>query len=384
MKSEEILKHQRDLSKARSKKYYENHKKKILEKRKLEREKFRQEIEVIKEKQKLQFVETIPIVPEPEPEPEIIINNTADYTREDIINLFKKKNYVPGTEKTYLTDINRIFRVTGCKTIIPCLKNTQMIIDDIKKGTYRGKPYKVNSLKQTFQVLLTIIDRFLTGNTNFDKNEFKQIRNKIETEYNRYKEMSFNETKEKIKNEFVPTFKQYLQEVKQMFGKDSKQYLLALLYSIFTVRDNFKAMKIIKSQNDNDGINNFILVDGETMKIFINDFKTKKKFETLKYTYNPNNADENELKELIEKWISSNGLAYGDYIFKKSPISRTISEMNKQLNYEKLKGIDMYRHVRVTEEYGKNLSFDERMKLANEMGHSVFTASKYKRNIQVI
>ena len=77
-------------------------------------------------------------------------------------------------------------------------------------------------------------------------------------------------------------------------------------------------MKIIKTQKDNDGVNNFILVDGKTIKIFINDFKTKNKYELLTYTYNKNNNDEKELKRLIEKWISINGLVFGDYIFGKS------------------------------------------------------------------
>jgi hypothetical protein len=41
-------------------------------------------------------------------------------------------------------------------------------------------------------------------------------------------------------------------------------------------------------------------------------------------------------------------------------------------------------NIRVTEEHGKNLSFEERQKLADQMGHSVFTSKKYKRNIQIM
>ena len=156
------------------------------------------------------------------------------------------------------------------------------------------------------------------------------------------------------------------------------------MYSIFTVRDNYKKMKIIKTQKDKDGVNNFILVDGKTIKIFINDFKTKNKYELLTYTYNKNNNDEKELKRLIEKWISINGLVFGDYIFGKSSLSKMVGDMNKMLGYEEHKAINIYRHIRVTEEYGKDLSFDKRSELAEKMGHSIFSAKKYKRNIEIM
>lgn len=41
--------------------------------------------------------------------------------------------------------------------------------------------------------------------------------------------MSNDENEEQMKTQIVPSFKQYLQEVKSMFGQDSKQYLVALL-----------------------------------------------------------------------------------------------------------------------------------------------------------
>ena len=381
MNIEQKLAHRQQLERQRSKRYYDKNKAKILEKRQSERKEFEKKVRDIKEKQK-ERIKITPAIFEAEPQP--IINNTIDYTRDELINLIKQKNYGEGTEKTYISDTNRIYRVTGCETIISCLRHTEKLIDEIKKGTSsKGKIYKVNSLKQTFQFLVTIIDKFLVNNTNIDKKELSIIKNKINAELDRYKELSGNENTKKINTQFVPSFKQYLEEVKEMFKENSKQYLLALLYSIFTVRDNFKAMKIIENEDENNKKNNFILVNGDTIKIFINDFKTKKKYEHLLYTYESENADERELKRLIEIWIASRKLNYGDYIFGKSALSGTISDMNKLLNYDELQGIHMYRHIRVTEEYAENLSFDDRKKLADKMGHSVFTASKYKRNIKV-
>jgi hypothetical protein len=379
MNPEEKIQHIRDLAKARSKTYYEKNKEKILQKRKEERDVLNKTIQEIKDKQKIQFTETIEV-----DEPVVSLSPTADYTRDEIVDLIKQQGYEYDTQKTYISDTNRIFRITGCKSIIPCLKKTDMIIKEIKNGKYRGAPYAVNTLKQTFQMLVIIIDKFLINNTNFNKNQLKTIKNKINTEFDRYKELSAEENEEQMKNQTVPTFKQYLQEVKDMFGQDSKQYLVALLYSIFTVRDNYKNMKLIKSQKENDGVNNFILSDGKTIKIFINDFKTKAKYEFLTYTYNQKNNDEKELKKLIEKWININGLVYGDYIFGKTSLSKMVGDMNKMLGYEEHKAINFYRHIRVSEEHGKNLSFEKRQKLADQMAHSIFTSKKYKRNIQIM
>jgi hypothetical protein len=379
MNAEQKIKHQQDLSKARSKSYYKRNKEKILEKRKTQREAFNKQIQAIKAQKQI-------IVPEPidepidEPiEPVISLSTTTDYTKDDIINLIKQQKYEADTAKTYITDTRRIFKITGCKTIIPCLKKTQILIDEIKKGTYRGELYSINTLKQTFQILVIIIDKFLINNTNFDKNELQQIKDKINIEFDRYKELSKIETEDKIYNGVVPSFKQYLTEVKQMFGEDSKHYVVALLYSIFTMRDNFKAMKIIENETENNGKSNFLLYDGNIFKIIINTFKTKKKYKTITYTNDANNKDEKELKQRLEKYISSKKIKYGSYIFGKAPLSDFVSKMNAQMGYET--GINLYRHMRVTEEHGKALSFEERNLLANQMGHSLATQKLYKRNI---
>lgn len=377
MNAEEKIKHIRDLSKARSKSYYERNKEKILQKRKEERQKLNQELQNIKEKQQVP-VEVTNII-EPIDEPVVSLSNSSDYSKDDLINLIKQQNYPAKTEKTYITDIRRIFKITGCDTIIPCLKKTKMIIDEIEGGTYGDTSYSINTIKQTFQMLVIIIDKFLINNKNFNKNQLTKIKDKISTEFERYKELSMIETEDKIYNGVVPSFKTYLTEVKNMFGIDSKHYLVALLYSIFTMRDNFKAMRIIQNANDNDEKNNFLLFNKKQFKIIINDFKTKNKYKTITYTYNSKNADERELKKLLEKYISLNGIVYGEYIFGKTPLSDFVSLMNKQLGYET--GINLYRHMRVTEQHGKSLSFEERNKLAKNMGHSLSVQKQYKRNI---
>lgn len=373
MNPEEKIQHIKDLTKARSKTYYEKNKEKILQKKKEERDALNKTIQEIKAKQQI----PLPIT-EPD-EPVVSLSSTADYTKDEIIDLIKQQGYEYKTEKTYITDTKRIFKVTGCKTIIPCLKKTNMIIKEIKNGTYRGELYATNTLKQTFQMLVIIIDRFLINNTNFNKNQLTKIKDKINLEFDRYKELSSIETEDKIYNGVVPSFKAYLDQVKKMFGQDSKHYLVALLYSIFTMRDNFKALRIIQDEKENDGVNNFLLFNKKQFKIIINDFKTKKKYKIVTYVYNAKNADEKELKQLLSKYIAFNNIVYGSFIFGKSPLSDFVSKMNNKLGYET--GVNLMRHIRVTQEYGKKLTFEERNKLASQMGHSLATQKSYKRNI---
>ncbi|MFO0001446.1 MAG: hypothetical protein ACK559_09965, partial [bacterium] len=131
-----------------SKSYYERNKEKILEKRKLAREALNKEIQNIKEKQII--IQPIPetiaeTIPESIEEPVVSLSSSADYTRDDLINLIKQQNYPAKTEKTYITDTKRIFKITGCNTIIPCLKKTKMIIDEITNGKYNNTQYSINT-----------------------------------------------------------------------------------------------------------------------------------------------------------------------------------------------------------------------------------------------
>ena len=145
------------------------------------------------------------------------------------------------------------------------------------------------------------------------------------------------------------------------------------------MRDNFKALRIIEDEKENDGVNNFLLFNKKQFKIIINDFKTKKKYKIVTYVYNAKNADEKELKQLLSKYISFNNIVYGSFIFGKSPLSDFVSKMNNKLGYET--GVNLYRHMKVTQAYGKKLTFEERNKLASQMGHSISTQKSYKRNI---
>jgi hypothetical protein len=366
MEAEAKLQHQKDLARQRAKRYYEKNRDKILTKR--------------KEKTKIKPIESIePLQSQPEPEakPELTPN---DYTEEQLIMLISQQGYPERTLKTYTSDIKRLFKITECNTILPCLKRIEKIISQLELGVYdENKNYSINTIKQTLQVLLIIINRLLVNDPTYNKKLLDKISDRISQKFQQYKELSLIENNEKVEKEVVPTFSEYLGKVKKLFGTESKEYLISLLYSIFTVRDNFKNMKLIRTEADNDGVNNFIFFYGNQFKIFINKFKTQNSYKKLIYIFNPKNGDEQELKKLIQKYISRNMIMYGDYLFGKAPMSDFVSSMNKELGYSS--GINLFRHMKVSETINKNLSFDERYSLSKQMGHSIGTQQKYKRNI---
>jgi hypothetical protein len=54
--------------------------------------------------------------------------------------------------------------------------------------------------------------------------------------------------------------------------------------------------------------------------------------------------------------------------------------MNKELGYNNLGGVTIFRHIRISELDGDN--YEEKAKLLNEMGHSALTQPKYRRNLE--
>ena len=256
----------REQQRIRSAKFYTNHKNKVLEKHKQKRIKDREtlneiEQEIARSRQykakkteqpptaQLQKDETLP-------------KNTFDYTQKDIVNALKlAKDISPGTIKTYVTGINRVYRLTGCDKFVECLHHTPKIIDAIENGLQEnGKPYKKTSKLATYQVILYIIDHLL-GDDAKNNDLVQKAHADLLKKYNKYKFVTKQEAiDQKTDKDFaVPTFDEYLKRCLETFGRDSKQYLIAFLYSLFTVRDNLHHLIFVTSMDETDNERNFLV-----------------------------------------------------------------------------------------------------------------------------
>jgi hypothetical protein len=194
------------------------------------------------------------------------------------------------------------------------------------------------------------------------------------------------ETEQKIKDRKndVPTFKSYLDKCLEKYGQDSKEYLIALLYSLFTVRDNFQLIFTDNVKSD-DNKRNFLVNNGQDTKIIINDFKTKKKRHKNKIVWTLDKTDDNALflDSLLHDYINKNNIKYGQYVFGNQKLSKFVSNMNKELGYPDFGGVNNFRHMRVSEFMNGNPSYEEREKLADEMAHSMVMQDAYKRGVIV-
>lgn len=364
-------------SRARSKAYYNRNSSKVLERQKKTREKKKNEVEEIRKLFAIQTIQddNLDNIQEQNVFIEQLPSNNSNYTQNEIITLLKNDTTIKSenTRKTYISSIKRLFTMTGCENLKMCLNELSNMVSNIENSDY-----SVNSIKQTVQSVLYIADKYNIFSNLFSKSKASSLKKKFQTLFAKYKDKSITQLEETQKIILYPTFSDYLSRVKEVYGKSSKQYLVAFLYSQFTVRDDFKNVKIVNSLNDDNKKDNFLLIDNDNMMFIINKFKTQNKYKRLEFTVT------GELKKLLNNYISNNNLNYGDTLFGKSPLTGFVSKMNQSVGYNDLKGVNIYRHMRVSELYkNKNLNFEERHSLAEQMGHSLLVQSAYKRNLKV-
>lgn len=323
-----------------------------------------------------------------EPEAVVIIPNASSlFTEEELIELIKNdKNITKKTRETYIVDIKRVFTTTGCSNMKACLTSYKKMMTSIVNGKNpkTQQAYSINSIKQTLQSVLFVGTKYMDNfELLFKKPKASQIKKYIQTQFEKYKELSKNQNTVRQSTKEYPTFNDYLSKVIEIFGKNSKEYLISYLYSVFTVRDNFKNMLIIDNIKDNNGKDNFLLISRNKMMFIVNDFKTKKKYEKLEFT-----VTDAKLKQMIKAYINDpvnirNREKFGKYLFGKSSLSPFVSKLNKSIGYDELGGINVFRHMRISDS-NPHLSFEERKKLSDSMGHSITVQSQYRRNLKII
>ena len=63
------------------------------------------------------------------------------------------------TRNTYITGTKNLFRITGCKDLLKCLKSYNKIINNVKNSdTLQGDDYSINSKKTLIQTVVYLID----------------------------------------------------------------------------------------------------------------------------------------------------------------------------------------------------------------------------------
>ena len=338
---------------------------------------------------------------EPEPEPEFQpepLASIPEYdgeeaqiklpsTVDEVIQSLDGKFNSDKTRETYRSGVKRLFTLGECSDIVPCLKKIKTIIEKINNGNQpNGKAYSTSAKVGTFQCILFLLDNILTRESGaFPPTTWDRLKKAYKKAFDLAKTKGVVEHEEVQANETVPTFEEYFSKLDQLYpNKQSKEQIVTRLYRLFTVRVNFKLLKIISNINENDEKGNFILIPRSGyIKIIINDYKTKKdETSRLLFTFNKN---QNTLSDDIKAYMETKKLKVGDYLFGKSPMSGFISKLNDKVMGEPTKGgINYFRHIRISEtNNGVPMTYQEREKLSSEMGHSIITQQKYKRQLKI-
>lgn len=298
-----------------------------------------------------------------------VVNKKTEFTLVEILGLITNDPTYGSdqTRKTHISAMNRIFSIV--ESLKELNKNYKAVISTLEND----KGYSTNTIKSTVSSLLSIINKYKIEVIN-SKNTKALI-----NLYNKYILMSNDEQIVKNENVEVPTWFNYLNKTERFFGKGSKQYLIASLYSVLSVRDDFANLIFIRfSDIDNDSTKNYLAVDDtDNYYIILNEYKTSQSYKQVQFKLPL------KIKRLMKNWISNNVKYFNESVFKENSLSPFVTQMHRDLGFGDLGqgAINLFRKMSVSALDGS--SYDEKVEKASQMNHSILTQQKYKRLLKV-
>ena len=277
--------------------------------------------------------------------------------------LFKRKNKVETKVQTKVqTNPNsKAFYDKNIKSLNRILGNVDFndytnIIDKINNATHNNKPYGINTIKNFYQTILYSITNKII-NVNIDAfNQYKR-------EFELYKIKSSEIPKANI----VMPFEEYLPIIKQAYGENSKEFIIAYLYSVYSFRDDLQLKIADGYKNLNYDTENYIVIHDDKCIIYMNTYKTAKKYGRDKIVL------DNYISNLIRTYIYTHKLK--DYLFSDKNLSYFIKRFNNKLGLPIT--INTYRQMFVSE-HQSNIPQDK-LELSKIMKHSPSTTKLYIR-----
>ena len=378
MTDSQRLAHRREVNKIHAKKYYDKNRETILAKKKEYWKRLKaSEIQPIpinhedniheEEQQLMIHHEEEPIIHVEQIQPTSSNELSFDVIKQKLNNL----EIPASTKKKYIDDCKTLMRLTDCNNLKDCLKDHKKIISLIENGKQirdPSKDYSLNTKKGLFQTIVYLIDNLKIALSPATIKIYKNI-------FEQYKIRSTDLTEERTTNlsDGVIGYKDYMNKIKNKFGIDSKEYLIAKLYDELTVRDNYQNLIIAKNTSNLSSDNNYIIVNKNKSKIVLNNYKTQKKYKQIIHEVS------NDLDKLIKNFINNKNLDYGETLFGKSALSKVVGIMNHNVGVEG--SINTLRHMKVSEELTNISDVKKRQQLAEKMLHSPITQQKYMRQL---
>lgn len=308
--------------------------------------------------------------PEQNAEP---VSNEETPAFEKVVSLI---NNIPNETKG-----NIKFRVDSFKTIIKIL-NTPLykdfiklitskpfnVIKSLKEAEYRGKKYASRSILAYINCILFLLDKYpdikiSKANKRLYKDQ-SEILNYIADEQDTEKKERLAETGA------LPSYDEYLNKVIETFGDDSREYLITELYKEIKARDNL-VLKVVKTRTEAIYDDNYLIINEKpNAEVIINSFKTKKRHGEFEVKLSPG------LTSLVRNYLKNNKIKYNQHLFNTKSLSVIVGRMNDKLGVKGYGATNVFRKMLETDLDKSGASPEERLKLANELKHSMATAKK--------
>ena len=393
MTTDQKLEHIKALNRERQRRFYENNKQRVCEKKKADR----QELAEFRKNPTPQINEvlttteqTIEPTPLPTPKKVLRIRKTKTgwekvvpptiYDEKTILEMLNTLEITKNTKITYTTGTKALFHLTNCENLQHCLADFTKIKHLIETGNMKNRTgtYANNSKKGIVQTILFLVDKLNIPISKEVKDEYLIL-------FDVYKLKSKRNTEEKKTNEnlTVMTFPQYIEKIGKKFGETSKQYLVANMYSEVSCRDNFNLLIVSNANAVKNDKENYIVVStnkATSIKIVIRSFKTDKLYENFDLTFS------NKVSTLIRNYMKKMKLTYDDKLFEdtNNRLTQVVSEMNKSIGIKEGGGINYFRYMNVSNAVANPNMTDEGMvRLAKSMKHSTDAQQGYIRLTEV-
>ena len=274
------------------------------------------------------------------------------------------------------------FKVDSFKTIIKILKtplykafikkittSPKLVIKALKEAEYKpGVKYAIRSVLAYFNCILYLLDQYPDIKiTKENKRLYKD-----QSDILKYvADEQSDEKKQKLaESGALPSYDEYLNKVIETYGDEGREYLITELYKEIKARDDL-VMKIVKTKAEAvDDDNYLIITEKPNAEVVINSFKTKQKYGDFEVKLTP------ELTSLIRDYIKKKKIKYNEYLFNTKSLSVVVGRMNKKLNIVGFGATNLFRKMLETDLENSGPTPEQRLKLANELKHSMATAKK--------
>lgn len=287
----------------------------------------------------------------------------VDYPIDKIIEIFKKFIQNDKSIAKYTANIKLIFRICNIEKLVADETTYDLINDKIGNSKY-----SLSTKKSAIQSVLVFLEHSQMKIDPIIKKKYADL-------WAVYDIKTRDEAKNKTTNEkyAIMDYDVYMDKIRGKYGDSSKAVLISHLYNEAPVRDNFH-LKIIHSINEDKGKINYLLKNGESYQILLNNYKTKNLYSKITYDLSP------VLSNLLTEYIDKNKDKM--YLFpenKNGSLSNYIGKMNASIDVNG--SINTLRKMKVSQFLGlPNITEQKRLDFSRKMGHSTTTQQDiYKR-----